>query len=207
VEFLTALFIGLAAAAGGTLFPGMLNMTAVSTSLTAGVRAGYLFAGGLAATFMLQAGVSIFFAKYLSQNPGIIEGMKQWAIVIFLGLAIFFTVQGFRARAARKAEIEKPYKGGPFINGMILAAMNFLTVPYFFALGGWLIADGYLAVSAGSKAAFTLGAGSGSLLVFGGYARLSDWISRNAAYFTRNINFFLGGLFVLLACIQGMRMI
>jgi hypothetical protein len=47
----------------------------------------------------------------------------------------------------------------------------------------------------------------GTLGVFFLYVLSSDWISKHAAYFTRNINFFLGGLFAMLAIIQVMQVV
>lgn len=205
MEILLALLIGLATAAGAVLFPGMLNMTAVSTSLRAGRRAGYRFASGLSSMLTLQAGVAIIFADFLVAHPGIIEGMKRWAIVIFGTLAVFFLIKGWRVQHADIAAEDRPYHGSPFWRGVAMAVMNFLTLPYFFAVGGWLIADGYLASALAPKVFFTVGAGLGSLTIFGAYARLADWIKRNALFLTRNINYILGGLFVVLAVAQGIR--
>ena len=207
MELFTAALTGLAVAAGGTLFPGMLNMTAVSTALRAGRRAGFRFAAGMASTFMVQAGIAIFFAEWLTRHPQVITGMKQWAIVIFITLAGFFLWKALRARAAEVPADERPYYGSPYVRGIGMALMNFLTLPYCFALGGWLISDGYLDTTLWAKFGFTWGAGAGAMVIFGTYARMAEWIRANAAYFTRNINFILSGLFVVLTLVQGGRLL
>ena len=205
MESLSAVFLGLAAAAGATLFPGMLNMTSVNVSLRAGRRAGYAFALGMAVTLTVQAGLAVFFARYLTENTDILMSLRTWAVPMFVGLAGFFLIKGYRAQSADVPAFDRPYRGIPFLRGAILAVMNLLTVPYFFAISGWFLADGYLSTGAPARLAFTLSAGLGALLNFMAYARLADWMHRNAQFFTRHINYFLGGLLLLLAMVQGIR--
>lgn len=205
METFTAPFVGLATALAATFFPGMLNMTAVATSLRVGRRAGYRFAQGLAITLLVQAGVAVLFAEYLGSHPGIIGGMKRYAVLIFVALAVFFFVKAWRGRHRPLAD--RPYHGSPFWRGVAMAIMNFLTLPYFFAVTGWLVASGYLSTVLAARLGFTLGVGAGALLVFGLYARSAAWIDRNAHYLTQNINYVLGGLFTLLAVVQGVRLL
>ncbi|WP_116109112.1 LysE family transporter [Lewinella sp. IMCC34191] len=205
MEPLTAVFLGLAAAAGATLFPGMLNMSSVNVSLRAGRRAGYTFALGMAMTLGLQAAIAVFFARYLTANTLVLESMRHYAIVVFLGLSLFFLVKGYRAQTAESAHFERPYRGSPFLRGAILAVMNLLTIPYFFAIGGWFLAQGYIDSSSPSRVLFAVSAGLGALLIFMAYVRLADWMYRNAKFFTRHINYFLSGLLLVLAVAQGIR--
>ncbi len=204
MEFLTALLLGLAAAAGATFFPGMLNMNSVSVSLRAGRRAGYIFAAGMATAFTAQAALAVFFASYFTSHPSILLLMKQWAVLVFLVLSAFFLLKGFRARAEESPET-RPYHGSPFMRGLVLALMNLLTIPYFFALCGWMLASDYMQGDLISRSGFTVGAGAGALVIFGAYARLANWFNRRAHFLTRNINFVLGGALVVLAVIQGYR--
>lgn len=205
MESLSAVFLGLAAAAGATLFPGMLNMTSVNVSLRAGRRAGYAFALGMALTLTLQAGLAVFFARYLTENTGILVSLKTWAVPVFIGLSGFFLLKGWRAQSADVSTFDRPYRGSPFLRGAVLAVMNLLTVPYFFAISGWFLSGGYLSTDGAARVLFTLSAGAGALLTFMAYARLADWMYRNARFFTRHINYFLGGLLMMLAVVQGIR--
>lgn len=205
VESITGALLGLAAAAGATLFPGLQNMANVSVSLRGGRRAGYRFALGLSLTFTLQAGLAVLFANYFARHPGILVFMKQWAIPVFLLLAAFFFVKGYRARAAQEAPANRPYQGSPFARGVVLALMNLLVLPYFFALSGWLLAAGLLDAAPLPRLMFVLGAGAGAVIVYGAYARLATWMDRKAHFLTRNMNFLLGGILVGLALIQGVR--
>ena len=205
VESLNAVLLGLVTAAGATLFPGMLNMTSVNVSLRAGRRAGYFFALGMAVTLALQAGVAIFFARYLTAHPVVLDTLRQWAILVFLCLSAFFLLKGYRAQVAEARRFERPYRGSPFVRGSILAVMNLLTIPYFFAVSGWLLAGEFLSTSAGDRLLFAVSAGVGALVIFMAYARLAEWMYRNARFFTRHINYFLSGLLLVLAVAQGIR--
>ncbi len=205
VELLTAAWLGFTAAAGATLFPGMLNMTTVNVSLRAGRSAGYALSAGMAITLSLQAGIAVFFARFLAANPYVLNQMKEWAILVFLFLAVFFLVKGYRAQAPDASHAERSYRGSPFLRGAVLAVMNLLTIPYFFAISGWLLADGRLSASAPARLVFTISAGVGALMIFAGYARLAEWMYRRARFFTRHINYFLSGLLLILAVAQWIR--
>ena len=202
---LTALLLGLASAAGATFFPGMLNMNGVSVSLRAGRQAGYTFSAGMAVAFMLQAAVAVFFASYFAAHPGILDLMRQWAVPLFLLLAVFFIVKGVRGQR-REYNNKVSLTGNSFLRGTALALMNLLTVPYFFAICGWLLTAGHLEPDVAARMGFTLGAGAGAMGIFGAYARLAGWLQRHAHFLTRNINFLLGGILLVLAVLQGMRM-
>ncbi len=206
MDFVTALLLGLAAAVGATWFPGLLNMNSVSVTLRAGRRAGYLFGAGMTVAFTAQAALAVFFASYFAAHPRILTFMRQWAVLVLLVLAAFFLVKGFRAQLRHEDSESTPYHGSPFVRGIALALMNFLTVPYFFAVCGWLLSDGHLRGDLGSRTGFTLGAGAGAMLVFAAYTRSARWMQQRAHFLTRNINFVLGGILILLAMIQAIRM-
>ncbi len=184
----------------------MLNMQSVATSLRVGKRAGYLFSAGLAVVLAIQAGTTIFFANFLSKHAEILEAMKNWALPLFLILAGVFIIKGIQALAERRAEVAAPYKGGPFWRGAGMAAMNLLNIPVFFALGSWLVSAGFLRAGFLPKFSYTLGVGVGAIGVFSLYAHLAGWFSRHAAMFTRNINFVIGGFFLILALVQWLRL-
>jgi len=205
VNFLTGVLLGLAVACGANLFPGMLNMTGVSVSLRAGRKTGYIFSAGMACALTSQAALAVFFANYLASHPNVLVFFRQWAVLLFLVLAVYFFFKGYRARLSGLPIFDRPYHGPPFLRGVMLALMNFLTVPYFFAVGGWLLSDGHLSGDSASRTAFILGAGAGAMLIFGGYVRLADWIHRKAIFLTRNINFVLSALLLILAVVQAMR--
>lgn len=206
MEIINGFLVGTATGVFITWFPGMLNMQVVGTAVRVGKPKAYVFSAGMAAVIGAQTTLAVLFANLLTSNPTVVPAIKQWAVPLFLVLAVVFVWKGFRARAARKAEVERPYKGGPFWRGMMMSSMNILNIPFVLAIAGYLMAAGYLSRAFLPRLAYVPGTTLGAFLIFMLYGRLSGWISRNMALFTRNINFFIGGLFAVLALVQVVRM-
>lgn len=207
MDILIGLLVGIGVGIFSTWFPGMLNMQAVSTACQAGRPKAYRFSIGMASVFPLQAGVSIFFANFLTDHPWIMDGLRRWAVPLLLAIGAVFIFKGFSARANRKADIIKPYKGGPMKRGFGMAMLNILNIPLFLALGSWLIANNYLPDFPLPKLIYIVGVGIGALIIFVIYTLMANWFARRAAILTRNINFVIGGLLVVLAAIQSIRML
>lgn len=205
MDILIGFIVGIGVGIFATWFPGMLNMQAVSTACRAGRPTAYRFSIGMALVFPLQAGVSIFFANWLTDHPWIMDGLKQSAVPLLIIIGLVFVIKGFTARANRKAQLIKPYKGGPMKRGFGMAMLNILNIPLFLAVGSWLITQGYLPDLPWPKLIYIFGVGFGALLIFVIYTRMADWFARRAAMLTRNINFVIGGLLILLAAIQIIR--
>lgn len=200
------LLSGIGAGVFATWFPGMLNMQAVSTAVRAGRPRGYRFACGMALVFPLQAGVSIFFANWLTSHAWLLQGLRQWAALLLLAIGAVFLAKGVTARKARQRHEAVHYGGGPLRRGFGVSLLNVLNIPLFLAVSGWLLAHGYLPNRPLPKLVYVFAVGLGALFVFLLYARLADWCSRNAAKMTRNINFLIGGLLVFLAMARAMQM-
>ena len=205
VEVVIGFLVGIGTGVFITWFPGMLNMQVVGTAVRVGRPKAYTFSAGMATIIGAQTALAVLFANLLTANPAVVPAIKQWAIPLFVVLALVFVWKGFRARAARRAEVERPYKGGPFWRGMMMSTMNILNIPLVLAIAGWLMADGYLSREFPPRLAYIPGTMLGAWLIFALYGRLSGWINRNMALFARNINFFIGGLFALLALVQAVR--
>lgn len=201
MEAIQGLLAGVGTGIFITLIPGMLNMQVVATAVRAGRQNAYKFSLGLAIVTAMQATLAVLFADILRQTH-ILPIIKEWAIPLLIVLAAGFLVKGFYVRKARKMKTEKPYSGGPFWRGLMMSAMNVLNIPFIFALASFQIANGLLSAEFVPRLLFIPGTFLGAISVFLVYARSSDWIRHHAAYFTRNIYFFVGGLLGLLALVQ-----
>lgn len=199
------LFAGIGTGVFISLLPGMLNMQVVSTSLRLGRRGGYIFAVGMVLVIALQATLAVLFADFLTGRWQIVPTIKAWAIPILFTLAVGFATKGYFAREARKKEKYPSYKGDPFWRGMIMSAMNLLNIPFIFAIAGFMLAHEWLPDTFGARLLYIPGTAIGSLLTLCCYARMAEWISLRAAFFTRNIYFFVGGMLAGLAVVQAIR--
>lgn len=174
-------------------------MTAVSIRLKRGFVAAQQFVLGTAVAIGVQATVAIVFANFLMHNPSIIHNFKKVAVVVFLILAIFFLTKD---SAIQVAEAQPVSKKRSFFGGVFMSFMNFLALPYLFAVGTWGLANHYLQPSWTYRFMFIAGAVGGSLLVNFGYVYCAVWVSKKASFLARNINSILGWFFLVLSIWQ-----
>lgn len=201
--YVYALIFGIVVAFFGILLPGLLNMTAVSISVKRGKRAGLIFASGMAVTTSFQAFIAFGSADYLRQNGDVLENLRIFALLLFIILALVFTLKGKSGKAIQT----KPISGRKhFGGGMFMGMLNALSILYFFAVGTLLASRNLVSTGFSSVAVFSLGAGVGAFLMFYLYVIAADWISENAVWFTRNMNYIIGIFFALLACVQAYHM-
>lgn len=195
--------LGFSLAFLGSTIPGMLNMTAVSIALDRGPRAGQRYALGAGTAFFLHASIALVFAGYLAANPSVFVLLRQFAILVFIGLAFLF----LRMALQPKAVAGSKRQGGAFTIGLILSCLNVLVIPYFFGVASYLEQIGYFVLTGPNIGGFVFGAMLGAFLLFSLYARFADFIARRATFISRNINYLLATLFMVLAVIQIVQLV
>jgi len=195
MDYLSHIFFGFIMAFAGLVPPGMLNMTAVRTSIEKGRKAGITFSAGAASIVFIQASIALIFANYLNKHPEIVENLKMAGIVVFVLLAVFFFLQ---ARKKFKAE-GKEKKGNYFVTGMLMSSMNMLAIPFYLGLSAFLGAKGQLVLAQPYITIFVVGAVLGAFALFATYSYFAEIIVKKAQFIAKNINYILSALFVVLA--------
>lgn len=187
----------------------MLNMSVVNCSLDADKWAAVRYAAGISVIMTVQAGIAIVGANYLRQNPDIVELLSWWAVPVLVFLAMFFFFKWYRESRSDKSVEEQRAEHkveNPFSSGVSVALLNFIAIPYYFAIGSWLMSDDALSTAVMAKVLFVVGTGAGSMVILSGYAFGAIWIDRHAHYITHHFHLLVGSLFVLLAGIQAYRL-
>ncbi len=184
--------------------PGLLNVNAAKTSVEKGKANGVIFGLGVALMVMLQTYLAVRIAKYLSRNPEVIGWLMQWAIVVFGVLAVFFFL---KARRANEEQIQfRPgKKRSSFSKGLFLAAINLLTVPYYSGLNSLFHGQGLMNYKIIDEVVFILAAGLGTFLVMYLYAFYFNKMERKTNRFSKNSNYILSGLMLVLLTITLIR--
>lgn len=190
VATLTAAFVA-------SLPPGLLNMNAAKTSVQKGKKNGIVFGLGVSATVVLQAYLAVRIAKLLSQNPEIIEILLKVALVIFGSLAVFFLIKG-KKQGSETIEFVDGKKRGSFTKGAFLAALNLLTIPYYAGLNTFFHSQGFMNYTVVDEVIFVTSAGIGTFLVMYLYAFYFDKMEHKTNRFSKNANYILSGLMVIL---------
>ena len=211
MDLLIALVCGTGVAIAGVGFPGMLNMTTVDLTLHEGRNAGYTYAGGIGVMYALQAGVAMVITTYLPNPESWIEWIKEWSPFLLGGLAFVFAYRAWLHDGGNYDEEntvdeeeadEQSADTGDFLSGLGVALVNFIAIPYLFALGTWFINEDYFDARVWGKVGFALGAGLGAFLTFVFYTRFAHWIDEHAKPLTHNINWLMAGIMVVLCGYQ-----
>lgn len=186
----------------GVALPGLINMTAVKVVLEKGLNPAFRFCLGACMTIFLQAWIAVAFATYLSKHEEVVAFLKGISVLVFIILAVVFYFQAIKP----KAPSHKTKEGKPILLGMAIAAMNFLNIPFYLSAGTLLESEGYITIYFPIYFFFIGGLvlGSGAALLL--YVYSAKWIAANAQFFARHLNYFLSGLFLLLAVIQIIQM-
>lgn len=202
MDFLSPFFFGFLLAAVGIALPGMVNMTSVSVSIKQGMRAVLMvqrrqFGNHIPASLHCRClcGFPQPASSGIHLHPGDVGSDLP-------GAGIFFFYQALHSKEAKASR----RKGSPFLLGMVVAGMNALNIPYFFTMGALLKAEGLIHLYAPYHLFFISGITLSAFIMLSAYARFAQFILKRANYFARNLNYFLSGLFLVLAVVQGVQL-
>jgi threonine/homoserine/homoserine lactone efflux protein len=203
-HLITLFFATYSAAFMATVPPGLLNMNAAKTSVEKGKVAGLMFCLGVAITIMIQAYAGVLISKFLYKNPDVIVVLQKAALIVFAGFALFFFLKARRNR-------EKPLTLTPisrknsFFKGVLLAGLNFLTIPYYSALNAMWNSSGWIQFAFWDIAIFILAAGCGSFTMLYLYTVYFNKLEARKSAFSKNSNYVLSLLMTILLVITLIR--
>lgn len=205
-HLLTLFLATFAAAFAATIPPGLLNMNAAKTSVQKGKRNGVTFSLGVCCTLMLQAYIAVHISKFLHNNPAVVEVLLKVALGLFALLAIYFAMAARR----QKAETTPPVnlsKTNSFLKGMLLAALNLLTLPYYSGLNALWNKAGWMAFTTADTFTFVIAAGAGTFSVLYLYVFYFDKLETQTHRFAKNANAILAALMVVLWVVTLIRIL
>lgn len=195
MNYILPLLIGYLTSFFGFLAPSMLNMTTARISIEKGRKAGIQFALGASTLVFIQGFIAVSFAKYLVANPAVIKQFKLAGIVVLLALSVYFFLQ---ARKEVKLK-DKSKKGNNYVTGMIMSSLNMLAIPYYSVIATLAESKGWMQIEQPYSFIFVIGAVLGIFSLFAMYATFADMIAKKVQFISKNINYILSLLFVVLA--------
>lgn len=163
-----------------------------------------MFCVGVAMTIMVQAYIGVLISKYLYRNPEVIVSLQKAALFVFAFFAFYFFLKA-------KKNKEKPLTLNPiskknsFFKGVLLAALNFLTIPYYSALNAMWNSSGWIQFAFWDIAIFIFAAGSGSFTMLYLYTVYFNKLEARKNAFSRNSNYVLSLLMLILLVITLIR--
>ena len=198
MEHLLILFFAtFSAAFMATVPPGLLNMNAAKTSVEKGKLNGIIFSLGVSSMIMLQAVIAVYISKYLHRNPDVVEVLLKIAVLVFAFFAIYFFIAA-RSNKKKKVKAVDISKRNSFFKGMLLAALNLLTIPYYSGLNIMWNATGWIKFEVWDIVVFVLAAGCGTFSVLYMYTIYFNKLENKTDRFSKNSNYILSALMVVL---------
>lgn len=199
-------FATFSAAFMATVPPGLLNMNAAKISVEKGKTNGITFSVGVSVMILIQAYISVMISKYLFNNPGVIDILLKVALIVFAFFAIYFFVKAKSKKVDKPKEI-KVSKRNSFFRGILLASVNFLTIPYYSGLNAMWNASGWIKFQFRDIATFVLAAGCGTFTVLYLYTIYFTKLETKSNRFSQNSNYILSVLMALLLVITLIRIL
>lgn len=207
MEHLLILFFAtFSAAFMATVPPGLLNMNAAKTSVEKGKLNGIIFSLGVSTMIMLQAVIAVYISKYLHRNPDVVEVLLKIAVLVFAFFAIYFFMAA-RSNKKKKVKTADISKRNSFLKGMLLAALNLLTIPYYSGLNIMWNATGWIKFEVWDIVVFVLAAGCGTFSVLYMYTIYFNKLENKTHRFSKNSNYILSALMVVLLMITIYRIL
>ncbi len=200
MHLLILFFVTFSAAFMATVPPGLLNMNAAKTSVEKGKLNGIIFSIGVSSMIMIQAYIAVMISKFLYNNPEVIDLLLKIALVVFAFFAIYFFVKAKR-NAKTKMKIVKMSKKNSFFKGILLAALNLLTIPYYSGLNVMWTSSGWIKFEIWDIAVFILAAGCGTFSVLYMYTIYFYKLENKTRKFSKNSNYILSALMLVLLVI------
>jgi threonine/homoserine/homoserine lactone efflux protein len=205
MEHLIILFFAtFSAAFMATVPPGLLNMNAAKISVEKGKTNGIIFSLGVSSMIIVQAYISVMISKFLFKNPEIIDLLLKIALIVFAFFAIYFFVKA-KKKKLNRPKIVKVSKKNSFFKGVLLAALNLLTIPYYSGLNAMWNASGWIKFQFRDIATFILAAGCGTFTVLYLYTVYFTKLETKNNRFSKNSNYILSALMMLLLVITLIR--
>ncbi len=203
-HLLILFFATFSAAFMATVPPGLLNMNAAKTSVEKGKLNGIMFSLGVSTMIMLQATISVYISKFLHKNPEVIEILLKIAILVFAFFAVYFFIAAKRNKK-QQPKLVKVSKKNSYFKGMLLAAVNLLTIPYYSGLNIMWNASGWIKFQVWDIVTFIFAAGFGTFSVLYMYTIYFNKLENKTNRFSKNSNYVLSVLMVVLLVITLFR--
>ena len=133
-----------------------------------------------------------------------VEKGKTNGIIFSLGVSTMIIIQAYISVLISKFLFKNPEKNS-FFKGILLAALNLLTIPYYSGLNAMWNASGWIQFQFRDIATFILAAGCGTFTVLYLYTVYFTKLETKNNGFSKNSNYILSALMMLLLVITLIR--
>lgn len=129
MDFIYIFFAGFIAAFGGTILPGLLNLTAAKIAIEHSEKKVNLYILGACTITALYSFIAAQFSFYIDQHPNFITGLNKIGAVIFSILTIYFFWKDHHLK--KNNNIAVINKKNFYFTGIFLSILNILPLPFY----------------------------------------------------------------------------
>jgi threonine/homoserine/homoserine lactone efflux protein len=183
----------------GTLPPGLITLTITQTTISEGKSAGFRNALGAIIPEFIYTYVALIGIDFLLDHADIGHYIQWASVFIFLALGLWFWFA--KPPEISKVKVEANHRKF-FLRGLTAGFFNFLIVPFWVVVVGWLRSNGYVIDGQPVFLGFSLAGAFGALLAFVLYIELGGMILRRFKTVAVYVNRIIGGLFLALFAYQ-----
>lgn len=180
----------------GVIPPGVININAAKISVEQGRKRGLIFTLGACLIIAVQAGLAIVIAEFLNLTSDELLSIQKIGVTIFFFLSVYFLIAA-RLKSKPK-ELELNRKSTVFIKGIFFSLINVFPIPFYSFVCTSLTTSGNFSFSTLDVIIFISAIVLGSFMAVGTYVILFKK-SQNAENFSRNANYLLSALTLIIA--------
>jgi threonine/homoserine/homoserine lactone efflux protein len=197
---LIVFFGGLIVSFLGTLPLGTLNVAAMQIGIQESIPNALYFSFGCIVTEMIYVRVSLIGVTWIRKQKKLIKWLEWVTLAIVIALAIGSFVAADKGSDAKNVMLNNDTNR--FILGLLLGSVNPAQIPFWLGWSTVLLSKDVLKPNIGYYYLYILGIGIGSVLgncvfIFGG-----NYIVEKLNANMRLLNWIIGGIFILAAIIQ-----
>jgi threonine/homoserine/homoserine lactone efflux protein len=200
--FLSALLISFL----GQLPFGNMNLTATQLAVQEGYKNAWKYALGIVLIEIIYLRLALTAMDWIVEHKLVFNIMGWLTVVVFLALGIFSLIMARRQTGEKKGLLLNN-KLDRFLLGVSISAINPVQIPFWFIWSTQLIQGKVLHTTFLDFNLFTAGAGIGSVTGLAVYIYGGKWVIAKMKASNKQLNTFMGIVFILAALWQLYNMI
>ena len=200
-KFFHIFFWGLLISFLGSLPLGTLNVAAMQIGIQESIQNAIWFSLGSLLVEMIYVRISLVGIDWVRKQQRLMKAMEWITLGIIVALAVGSFVAAFKSGGGSK-NVLLNNNLHRFVLGMLMCAINPVQIPFWFGWSTVLFTKKILAPRPLYYNIYIVGIGVGTLLgncvfIFGG-----KWMIQRIANSEQYLNWVIGGIFTVTACIQ-----
>jgi threonine/homoserine/homoserine lactone efflux protein len=185
----------------GQLPFGNMNLTATQLAVQEGLKNAWKYSIGIVIIELIYLRLALTAMDWIVTNKIVFTVMGWVTVALFLALGVLSLVMAKKQTPDKKGLLLNN-KFDRFVLGVSVSAINPAQIPFWFIWSTSLINSGMLQTTTSHFNFFTAGAGIGSIAGLAVYIYGGKWLITKMKASNKQLNIFMGVVFILAALLQ-----